>query len=166
MILGFISLILSQLILSFSSSLYYPSNLVYNSFFFNLQNVTYLMGLFFLGLGTSFANITVTAIINEINDENSITHAFSIYYPIINIRVMFGAIIMSIIIGAENYHLYQWAFLFLAALLTIGLVLFLLLKDKYLVDNEGKLMKDVRKVSYYFDKDPNPFLFIIDNKLG
>ena len=49
-----------------------------------------------------------------------------------------------------------------------------LIYDKYLLSNfnysiiyrNKKLMlKDVKKVSYYFDKEPNPFVFIINNKL-
>ena len=49
-----------------------------------------------------------------------------------------------------------------------------LIYDKYLLSNfnytilyrnKKLLMKDVRKVSYFFDKEPNPFIFLINNKL-
>ena len=49
-----------------------------------------------------------------------------------------------------------------------------LIYDKYLLSNfnytilyrnKKLLMKDLKKVSYYFDKEPNPFIFIINNKL-
>ena len=49
-----------------------------------------------------------------------------------------------------------------------------LIFDKYLLNhfnysiiykNKRLSMNDLNQVSYYFDKDPNPFLFIIDNKL-
>lgn len=77
---------------------------------------------------------------------------------------MFGAIIMSIIIGTENHHLYQWSYLFFAIILTIGLILFLLLKNKYLVDNEGKLMKDNHNNSNFIINERNRFLQKISSK--
>ena len=140
--IGFISMLLSQIILSFSSSLYHPSNLIYNTYLFNLQNITFIIGLFFLALGTSFANLSITHIINSINDNDKITHAFSIYYPILNLGVMFGSIIMSIIINESNYHLYQWAFLFFAVILIIGFIAFHILKNRYLVNNNGEPFND------------------------
>ena len=50
-----------------------------------------------------------------------------------------------------------------------------LIYDKYLLShfnysifyrNKKLTMNDLNKVSYYFDTDPNPFVFIIDNKLN
>ena len=140
--IGFIVMILSQFILSFSTSLYQPSNIEYNSYFFSIQNVTYSLGLFFLALGAGFTNLSITHIINSINDKESSVHAFSLYYPILNLGVMLGAILMSVIIGEENYYMYKWTFLLFGIILIIGLIVFHLLKNKYLVDNEGKLMKD------------------------
>ena len=140
--IGFISMILSQFILSFSSSLYHPSNIEYNAYFFSLQNMTFAIGLIFLALGTSFTNLSVPHIINSINSKKTTGDAFSIYYPILNLGVMIGVILMSVIIGEDHYYLYKWAFLLFGIILTIGLIAFHLLKNKYLVDNEGELMKD------------------------
>ena len=140
--IGFISMILSQFILSFSSSLYQPSNIVYNNYFFSLQNITFATGLFFLALGTSFTTLSITHIIYSINEENSVINAFSIYYPILNLGVLIGIIMISVIIGDENYHLYEVAFLLFGNILIAGLIAFHLLKNKYLVDNEGELMKE------------------------
>ena len=140
--IGFISMILSQFILSFSSSLYYPTNIEYNAYFFSLQNMTFAIGLFFLALGASFTNLSVPHIINSINNEKTSKQAFAIYYPILNLGVMIGVILTSVIIGEDCYYLYKWVFLLFGIILTIGLIAFHLLKNKYLVDNEGKLMKD------------------------
>ena len=50
-----------------------------------------------------------------------------------------------------------------------------LIYDKYLLShfnysifyrNKKLTMNDLNKISYYFDTDPNPFVFIIDNKLN
>lgn len=140
--IGFISMIVSQFILSFSSSLYSPSNNEYNNFIFNFQNMTFALGMFFLALGTSFANLSITHIINTINDDDSRVQAFSIYYPIVNFGVIIGIIIMSVIIGENNYPLYKWSFLLFGIISMAGLIVFHMLKNKYLVDNHGKLMKD------------------------
>ena len=125
--IGFIVMILSQFILSFSTSLYQPSNIEYNSYFFSIQNVTYSLGLFFLALGAGFTNLSITHIINSINDKESSVHAFSLYYPILNLGVMLGAILMSVIIGEENYYMYKWTFLLFGIILIIGLIVFHLL---------------------------------------
>lgn len=140
--IGFVVMILSQLFLSFSTSLYQPSNIEYNSYFFSIQNISYALGLFFLAVGAGFTNLSITHIITSINDKETSVHAFSLYYPILNLGVMLGAILMSVIIGEENYYMYKWTFLLFAIILIIGLIVFHLLKNKYLVDNKGKLMKD------------------------
>lgn len=140
--IGIISMIISQLFLAYCASLYYPSDIKYANYFFNIQNLSFFIGLSFLALGTSFTNLSITHIINSINSEKSIVEAFTIYYPILNFGIMLGGVITTTIIGASNYHLYQWAFLFIAAILTIGLIAFRLLKNKFLVDNEGNPMDD------------------------
>lgn len=104
--------------------------------------MTYFLGLIFLALGAGFINLSITHIINSINDPESTVHAFSLYYPILNIGVMLGSIYMSLIIGEENYNMYTWAFLFLGIILIIGLISFHLLKNRYLVDNKCELMKE------------------------
>ena len=141
--LGFISMILSQIFLWFTASLYQPSNIVHDTISFSLQNMAFFTGLIFLALGTSFSTLSITHIINSINnDDASRLKGFSIYYPILNIGVFIGVIIMSILIGDENYELYEWAFAIFAIILTLGLINFRLFKSKYLVDNDGKPMKD------------------------
>lgn len=142
LIMGFVSMIISQLILSFASSLYTPSEITYNTIFFNVQNISFFIGLLFLALGLSFTNLSFSHIINSINKEHEHFKAFSIFYPILNIGVMLGSIIMSITVGEENFHIYKWAFLIFAAILTMGLITFLMLKNRYLVDNEGNQMED------------------------
>ena len=145
--IGFISMILSQFILSFASSLYYPSNIEYNNFIFNLQNISFALGMFFLALGTSFTNLSITHVINSINDDNSRVQAFSIYYPIVNFGVIIGIIIMSLIVGENNYPLYKWSFLLFGLISIAGLIVFHIFKNKYLVDNEGKLMKEEHSIN-------------------
>ena len=140
--IGFVSMIISQVILWFSASLYDPNNPVRDTIVLNLQNIAYFIGLLFLALGMSFSSLSITHMINSINNESSRLKGFSIYYPILNFGILVGVIITSVVVGNENYELYEWIFVIFAIILTIGLFSFRLGKDKYLVDNDGNPMKD------------------------
>ena len=143
LVIGFVSMIISQLFLSFASSLYYPTDITYNTLYLNVQNISYVIGLFFLALGTGLSTLAITHIINSIcTDDASRLDGFSIYYPVMNIGVLVGVIIMTILIGNNNHTLYEIAFLLFALLLTIGLFCFTSLRNKYLYDDKGKLMID------------------------
>lgn len=140
--IGLVLMIISQFILSFASMLYTPSETVQETFVFNLPNISFFVGLVFLAFGTSFSNLIVTNIINSLNDEKTVEDAFSIYYPILNLGVVIGVLVMTLVIGEDHYYFYKWAFLVFGFCLLIGLIVFRLFKDKYLIDHNGNLMKD------------------------
>ena len=140
--IGFLSMIISQVILCFSASLDAPINPIQDTIVFNLQNTTYFIGLMFLALGTSFSSLSIMHIINSINNESSRVKGFSIYYPILNIGILIGVIITTVVVGDENYDLFEWIFFIFTIILIIGLINFRLGKNKYLVDNDGNPMKD------------------------
>ena len=140
--IGFVSMLISQVLLWFSASLYDPNNPVRDTIVFNLQNILYFIGLLFLALGMSFTSISITHIINSINNESSRIKGFSIYYPILNFGILIGVIITSLVVGNDNYELYEWIFFIFAIITTVGLISFILGKDKFLVDNDGNPMED------------------------
>lgn len=141
-ILGFISLTTSQIFLFLCSSLYHPTGVVHNNLILNTQVILYILGLIFLAIGTSFTSLNFTHLINQINtDEHSKIHGYTIYYPILNLGIIVGVIIMSVIVGDTNYHLFKWGFFTFAICSIIALVSFLLLKNRLLVDNEGNIVK-------------------------
>ena len=140
--IGFVSMIISQILLWFSASLYDPYNPVTNTIVFNMQTTTYFIGLMFLALGASFTTLSITHIINSINNDSLRLKGFSIHYPILNFGVMIGVIITSAAIGNENYEMYEWMFFLFAVILTVGLAIFLLCKGRFLVDNDENPMKD------------------------
>ena len=140
--IGMILMIISQFILAFASMLYTPSSVIQETFVFNMQNTIFFIGLVFLAFGTSFSNLIVTNIINSLNDEKTVVDAFSIYYPILNLGVVIGVIVMTLIIGEDHYQLYKWAFLVFGICLIIGLAIFRLFRGKYLIDHNGNLMKE------------------------
>ena len=69
LLIGFISMIISQLILFASASLYAPSSVEQTAITFNLQNILFIVGLAFLALGTSFANNTFSNIISLVSNN-------------------------------------------------------------------------------------------------
>lgn len=140
--IGFVSMIISQIFLWFSASLYDPNNIARDTIVFNMQNTVFFIGLLFLAVGTSFASLSITHIINSINDEHARLKGFTLYYPILNIGILVGVIITSLLVGDDNYELYEMVFFIFAVILIIGLISFRLAKNKYLVDNSGKPMKD------------------------
>lgn len=157
-ILGYISLITSQIFLFFCSSLYHPSGTVHNNLILNTQVILYIIGLIFLATGTSFISLNFTHLINLINkDEHSKIHGYTIYYPILNLGIIIGVIIVSAIVGDTNYHLFKWAFLTFAICSIIALLTFLLLKNRFLVDTEGNTVKtsylDFNKIKNQLNTD-------------
>ena len=141
--IGFISMIISQIFLCYTASLYPFNHTIQDTLIFNRQTIAYMIGLFFLALGLSFSTLSITHIINSINnDEDSVVDGFSIFYTVLNIGVLIGVIIMSVIVGDENFELYGRAFALFAIILTIGLISFRLFKNKYLFDNNGNPMED------------------------
>ena len=141
-ILGFLSMITSQIFLFLCSSLYDPSGAIQNNLILNAQTSLYILGLIFLATGTSFTSLSFTHLITLLNkDEHSKIHAYTIYYPLLNLGIIIGVIIMSVIVGDTNYHLFKWGFLTFAICLTVALISFILLKNRLLIDNEGNIVK-------------------------
>ena len=121
--IGYVSMIISQILLCVTTLLHQNGGIELDSIVFNMQSIVLFIGLFFLALGTSFTNISFSHIINSINnDHDSRFVGFSIYYPFINLGILIGVCIMSVIIGEENYGLYSLAFAIFALILIIGFV--------------------------------------------
>lgn len=151
--IGLVLSALSQLFLFFAASLYSPSNMEHNALTLNFQNSLYFTGLCLLAVGTSFTNLTLPYFINSINHNNMRVNAFSIFYSFSTLGVLIGVVLLNMIAGT-NYHLCKWGFLIFFISLTIGLIIFRLYKDKYLIDYKGKLMEDkpsINKIRYEAD---------------
>ena len=144
--IGFASMIISQFLLYLSSSMYYQSPVEYTSLVFNPQNILFIAGLIFLGVGTSFTTNMLSKIISLISDEstNSKIDSYSIYYAFINLGVIIGILIMTFIVGDSNYYLYQKAFLTFTVILVIGLIVFLWGKNRFL----GEYIEDISEKTH------------------
>ena len=110
LLIGFISMIISQIILFISASLYAPSSVQLTTITFNLQNTLFIIGLAFLAMGTSFANNTFSNIISLIskNTKEAGIDSYAIYYSLLNFGVIIGILIMTFIVGDTNYLLFKW----------------------------------------------------------
>ena len=112
LLIGFISMIISQLILFASASLYAPSSVEQTAITFNLQNILFIVGLAFLALGTSFVNNTFSNIISLVsnNTQEAELDSYSIYYSLLNLGVIIGILIMTFVVGDTNYMLFFFFF--------------------------------------------------------
>lgn len=141
LILGLSLSIVSQIFLFFAALLYTPGNIEYNSILPNMQNSLYFIGMTILAIGASFTNLTIPYFINSINENDFRVNAFSIFYSFSTMGVLIGVILMNIIAGTQ-YYLCKWGFLTFLICLIIGLIVFILFKDKYLIDYNGNPIND------------------------
>ena len=144
LLIGFISMIISQLILFASASLYAPGTVEQAAITFNLQNTLFIVGLAFLALGTSFANNTFSNIISLVSNttQEDEIDSYSIYYSLLNLGVIIGILIMTFVVGDTNYMLFKWSFLIFAIFLAIGMIVFLYARHVFLVNYQGELVED------------------------
>ena len=161
--IGFILTIISQIFLWFSASLYNPNNPATDTIVFNTPSILFIIGLLFLASGISFTSLASTHMINSINKESLRHKGFSIYYPVLNIGILAGVIITSVVVGNENYELYKWVFFIFTIILAAGLISFKIGKGRYLVDNDGNSMKDEYPANS-ISKKSNGFLKNISHK--
>lgn len=138
-ILGCLSVILSQLLFFFSASLYSPTATTTNVIFFNKQTMLMFLGLFFLAFGTGFTVINLPKMVkNLFSNDDDMDKGLSMLYFSTNLGGTVGPILLSVIAG-DNPLMFKWGFLVLAILLTVGLVLF-----SYNKDHRGKFIESLR----------------------
>ncbi len=140
-IIGGLLMSLGQFSLALSSYLYTPqtANTVNNFFIFNNQTEFFLIGLFLLVLGNGFFKPNISSMVGFLYKENDGRRdsAFTIFYMGINL----GALISPLIVGgfADTGDPTNFMYGFLAAGIgmLLGLVVFILGKNRFLVDPEG-----------------------------
>ena len=166
LLIGFISMIISQLILFISASLYAPSGVELTTLTLNLQNSLFIIGLAFLALGTSFANNTFSNIISLIskNTKEAEIDSYAIYYSLLNLGVIIGILIMTFIVGDTNYLLFKWSFLIFAIFITIALIIFLYARRVFLVNYNGEHLEEIMDAAENNSKGGTLKKFVSDLK--
>jgi POT family proton-dependent oligopeptide transporter len=139
---GGILMALGQFSLAFSSYLYTPTSLTipHSFFIMNTQSLFFILGLSLLVLGNGFFKPNISSMVGFLyskNDERR-DSAFTLFYMGINL----GALISPLIIGAlgdtGNPGDFMYGFLAAGIGMVIGLIIFILGKNRYLVTPTGK----------------------------
>ncbi len=86
-----------------------------------------------------------------VNKEDKLNAAFTMFYTILNFGGLFAPLIIGSIVG-ETPEYFKIGFLISSIIMLITLIIFILVKNRYLVDNQGKV----------FGKIPNA---LVDKKV-
>lgn len=134
---------LGQFSLAASSYLYVPpvvQGVTYSSFIFTYQEIFFLLGLFLLIMGNGFFKPNISSMVGFLyskNDEKK-DSAFTIFYMGINLGALLSPLIVGGLGDTGNPADYMYGFLAAGIGMLIGLAIFLLHKNKYLVTPEGE----------------------------
>lgn len=141
-IIGGILMLVSQLIFTYDASLYYLTEAVpiHSTLLFSYPEIIFLVGAIIFSIGASFIKISVTSFVGLFyeNKEELLDSAYTLFYMITNFGPLFAPLVLGIVVGIGYPHLYQYGFFIGALIIFVGLVAFLLLKDKYLVLESGE----------------------------
>ncbi len=139
-IMGGLLMALGQFSLAYSSYLYVPQSAVINSFFsFNYQTMFFLFGLFLLVMGNGFFKPNISSMVGFLYSSNDDRRdsAFTIFYMGINVGALLSPIVVGGLGDTGNLADFMYGFLAAGIGMILGLIIFILGKNKYLVNPEG-----------------------------
>jgi len=142
-ILGGIMMLIGQLTLS-ASGFYYSASLnqtAVTSFTFNIQQILFVVGLFFLIVGNGFFKPNISTMVGSLYPEKAIKirdAAFTIFYMGINLGALIAPFIAGGLGDTGNPADFKYGFLAAAIGMGIGLITFTIFKDKHLVTPDGE----------------------------
>jgi POT family proton-dependent oligopeptide transporter len=146
-IVGGIVMAIGQFLLFLSASVRESNWTLAGTFFF--------MGLLALVVGNGFFKPNISTMVNQLYPPNDkrIDAAFSIFYMGINLGAFFSPLVCGTL--GEKYD-YKWGFLAACIGMILGLILFILFKDKYLVTSTGELVggKPTKKIDELVENTP------------
>jgi len=139
---GGILMALGQFSLAFSSYLYTPPNAsyAYSYFLFSNQEIFFLIGLFLLVIGNGFFKPNISTMVGSLyskNDERR-DSAFTIFYMGINVGALLSPLIVGGLGNTGNPSDFMYGFIAAGIGMIIGLIIFIISKNKYLVTPEGE----------------------------
>jgi POT family proton-dependent oligopeptide transporter len=151
-IIGGFLMALGQFSLAASSFLYNPQSLaVTNSFFiFNYQTIFFLIGLLLLVMGNGFFKPNISSMVGFLYSDNDGRRdsAFTIFYMGINLGALLSPIIVGGLGDTGNPADFMYGFLAAGIGMILGLVVFIIGKNKYLVDPEGNAVGQIPNHKY------------------
>jgi len=139
---GCILMALGQFSLALSSYFYVPSTIPinYSYFIFNNQEIFFLTGLFLLVIGNGFFKPNISSMVGFLYPQNDhrIDSAFTIFYMGINLGALFSPLIVGTLGNTGNPADFMYGFLAAGVGMIIGLIIFVLGKNKYIVTPSGE----------------------------
>ena len=141
-IIGGILMLISQLVFTYDASLYYLTEAVptHSTLLFSYPEIIFIIGAIIFSIGASFIKISITSFVGLFyeNKEGLLDSAYTIFYMISNFGPFIAPLILGIVVGIGYPHLYQYGFFIGALTIFVGLVAFQMLKNKYLVLENGE----------------------------
>ena len=138
-LLGLVLMIIGELTLAFSASMYNPSNaiIVHSSLIWTQQEIYFLIGLILICLGGGFFSSTIPLMrfLYETKDER-IDSAFLIFYNFTNLGALLSPVIIGLIINTRP-ELFKYGFLISGICMFLNLIVFLIFKNKTIRDPKG-----------------------------
>ena len=136
--LGGLMMAVGQLLLFFSASIF-SDNL-------ELAKTLLYIALGIIIFGNGFFKPNISSMVSSLypkEEKNKLDTAFTIFYMGINIGAFLGQLICPIIgdvvkDGVRDIHAFKWGYLAASIAMLIGTTTFFLLKDKYVVNPEGR----------------------------
>jgi POT family proton-dependent oligopeptide transporter len=140
---GGVMMLIGQLTLA-ASGFYYSANAdqtVISSFTFNIQQILFLLGLFFLIFGNGFFKPNISTMVGSLYPAEAIKirdAAFTIFYMGINLGALISPFIAGGLGDTGNPADFKYGFLSAAIGMAIGLITFSVGKNKHLVTPTGE----------------------------
>jgi POT family proton-dependent oligopeptide transporter len=140
---GGVMMLIGQLTLS-ASGFYYSASAnqeVLSSFTLNIQQILFVVGLFFLILGNGFFKPNISTMVGSLYPAEAIKirdAAFTIFYMGINLGALIAPFIAGGLGDTGNPADFKYGFLSAAIGMGIGLITFTIGKNKHLVTPDGE----------------------------
>lgn len=135
-IIGGVLMVIAQLIFTYDASLYYLTTNVaeHSAFLFSYIEIIFLIGVGTMAIGASFIKVSVTSFVGLFYPDNEelLDSAYTVFYMLINVGGFLAPLAVNFVVGVNNPSLYQYGFLLGAITIFIGLMIFVVLKNKYL----------------------------------
>lgn len=134
-ILGGILMAIGQFLLFFSASILGSSHCIHLLF----------VGLFFLCVGNGFFKPNISTMVAQLYPEKDprIDSAFTIFYMGINVGAFFSPLVCGSLGDTGNPADFRWGFFAAGVGMLVGVLTFVLFKNRYLVTPEGKTVGGV-----------------------
>lgn len=142
LIFGISLIVLAQLIFTYDASLFYVSTGIqqHSALFFTYPEIIFLIGVVVMAVGVSFFKVNIASFVHLFYKEGSklLDSAFSLFYFFINIGGFLAPLFINVYVGVHHPNLYQYGFLMGFLAMLIGLIMFILAKNKFFVSENGE----------------------------